>query len=288
MSPHRVREVVNGRRAGDESRRDPPPVRRDRDRVLLRAVRRHVRATSAKLVPAANLDDLVRDGAGFAGFAAGEVGQLPSDPISPRSGPAQFHAGPVGADARALRLRHLRRGRGVALLPAHDPPASARRAAEKGYELKIGLELEYFLLRDDGNGGSSSPTRSTLSTTCYDLRGLTRNYPFLAAVSKYVNGLGWGNYANDHEDANGQFEQNFQYADALTSCDRAIFFRSGPHARAAAGDACDVHAEAVLAPDRQRLPLPHVALGRRHEPVLDESDPAGSASRSSPTTSSAD
>src|ERR1022692_1996372 len=35
---------------------------------------------SAKLVPAANLDDLVRDGAGFAGFAAGEIGQLPSDP----------------------------------------------------------------------------------------------------------------------------------------------------------------------------------------------------------------
>src|SRR5438445_7512372 len=35
---------------------------------------------SAKLVPAACLDDLVSDGAGFAGFAAGEIGQLPSDP----------------------------------------------------------------------------------------------------------------------------------------------------------------------------------------------------------------
>src|SRR5213083_2870217 len=35
---------------------------------------------SAKLVPAGNLDDLVTDGAGFAGFAAGEIGQLPSDP----------------------------------------------------------------------------------------------------------------------------------------------------------------------------------------------------------------
>src|SRR5205807_8283619 len=35
---------------------------------------------SAKLVPAANLDDLANDGAGFAGFAAGEIGQMPSDP----------------------------------------------------------------------------------------------------------------------------------------------------------------------------------------------------------------
>ena len=44
-----------------------------------------------------------------------------------------------------------------------------------------------------------------------------------------MNELGWGNYANDHEDANGQFEQNFTYADALTSCDRAIFFRYMVH-----------------------------------------------------------
>ena len=35
---------------------------------------------SAKLVPAAYLDALVEDGAGFAGFAAGEIGQLPNDP----------------------------------------------------------------------------------------------------------------------------------------------------------------------------------------------------------------
>ena len=32
-------------------------------------------------------------------------------------------------------------------------------------------------------------------------------------------------YATDHEDANGQFEQNFGFADAVTTCDRAVFFR---------------------------------------------------------------
>src|SRR5437870_4046021 len=64
---------------------------------------------------------------------------------------------------------------------------------------------------------------------CYDLKGLTRNYDFLRTVSNYVNKLGWGNYANDHEDANGQFEQNFTYTNALSSCDRAIFFRYMVH-----------------------------------------------------------
>jgi len=66
--------------------------------------------------------------------------------------------------------------------------------------------------------------------------GLTRRYDFLTTVSRYCNDLGWGNYANDHEDANGQFEQNFTYADALTSCDRAIFFRYMVHALAEAND----------------------------------------------------
>jgi glutamine synthetase len=60
---------------------------------------------------------------------------------------------------------------------------------------------------------------------CYDAKGLTRMFGHLSTVSKYMNQLGWANYANDHEDANGQFEQNFAYADALTSADRLIFYR---------------------------------------------------------------
>jgi glutamine synthetase len=44
-----------------------------------------------------------------------------------------------------------------------------------------------------------------------------------------MNALGWSNYANDHEDANGQFEQNFAYSDALTSADRLIFYRYMVH-----------------------------------------------------------
>jgi glutamine synthetase len=57
------------------------------------------------------------------------------------------------------------------------------------------------------------------------MRALTRNLDFVSQISKNVTALGWDNYATDHEDANGQFEQNFQFADALTTCDRAIFFR---------------------------------------------------------------
>ena len=186
---------------------------------------------SAKLVPAANLDDLATDGAGFAGFAAGEIGQLPSDP--------DIAAMP---DLRSLTLvpwqQNLARFACDVTVEGEPWPYCPRtilrnqlaRAKELGYDYKIGLELEYFLIRRRDDGSIEiADAQDTLEKPCYDMAGLTRRYDFLTTVSKYCNELGWGNYANDHEDANGQFEQNFLFDDALVSCDRAIFFRYMVH-----------------------------------------------------------
>jgi glutamine synthetase len=116
----------------------------------------------------------------------------------------------------------------------YDPRTILRRQVERarglGYEFMIGMELEYFLVRKREDGSIElADQQDTLEKPCYDMAGLTRNFEFLTTVSRYVNELGWGNYANDHEDANGQFEQNFEFADALTTCDRAIFFRYMVH-----------------------------------------------------------
>jgi len=186
---------------------------------------------SAKLVPAEYLDDLVSDGAGFAGFAAGEIGQLPSDPDIAAI-PDLNSFTPVPWEPSLARFACNVTVDGEEW--PYDPRTILRRQLEKartkGYEFMMGLELEYFLLKSDGNGGVQiADALDDLEKPCYDLRGLTRNYEFLRKVSNYVNGMGWGNYANDHEDANGQFEQNFTYSDALTSCDRAIFFRYMVH-----------------------------------------------------------
>ena len=194
---------------------------------------------SAKLVPAAYLDDLVSDGAGFAGFAAGEIGQLPSDPdIAAIPDLSTFT--PVPWEPTLARFACDVTVDGEEW--PYDPRTILRHQIDKtrtkGYEFMMGLELEYFLLRGDGNGSGNGSGNGTiqiadpldnLEKPCYDLKGLTRNYEFLRTVSNYVNGLGWGNYANDHEDANGQFEQNFTYTNALSSCDRAIFFRYMVH-----------------------------------------------------------
>ena len=233
---------------------------------------------SAKLIPAAHLDDLVNDGAGFAGFAAGDIGQVPSDPdIAAIPDLGSFTPVPWEPSVARFACDVTVEGEPWPYDPRTILRNQLARARDAGFELKIGLELEYFLLRrgDDGGIELADPL-DDLEKPCYDLRGLTRNYEFLTTISRYVNELGWGNYANDHEDANGQFEQNFTYDDALVSCDRAIFFRYMVHTLA--------QQQGLLA---TFMPKPfthltgngchfHMSLWRDGENLfLDEDDPRG-------------
>jgi len=186
---------------------------------------------SAKLVPAQELDGLVEDGAGFAGFAAGEIGQLPSDPdIAAIPDLDSFTLVPWQPNLARFACDVTVEGAAWPYCPRTILRNVLAGAAHQGYEFKIGIELEYFLVQLNADGTIEIADKlDTLEKPCYDMAGLTRQYEFLTRVSKYCNELGWGNYANDHEDANGQFEQNFEYDDALVTCDRAIFFRYMVH-----------------------------------------------------------
>ncbi len=182
---------------------------------------------SAKLVPAHHLDDLLDEGAGFAGFAAGDIGQGPDDPdLIAIPDPASLTILPWRKDVARFACDVTVEGEPWPYCPRTILRSALERAAVLGYELKIGAELEYFLLRRGAGGELElADPLDTLEQPCYDMRALTRNLDFVTTVSKAVTGLGWDNYATDHEDANGQFEQNFAFADALTTCDRAVFFR---------------------------------------------------------------
>jgi glutamine synthetase len=182
---------------------------------------------SAKLVPAHHLDDLLSDGAGFAGFAAGDIGQGPDDPdIAAMPDPASFTILPWQPNVARFACNVTVEGEPWPYCPRTILRNSLERAKALGYELRIGAELEYFLLRRRPDGGIElADPLDTLDQPCYDMRALTRNLDFVAQVSHAVTAMGWDNYATDHEDANGQFEQNFKFADALTTCDRAVFFR---------------------------------------------------------------
>jgi glutamine synthetase len=182
---------------------------------------------NAKLVPAHHLDDLLAEGAGFAGFAAGDIGQGPDDPdIVAMPDPRSLTILPWRKDVARFACDVTVEGQAWPYCPRTILRSALDRAAALGYELKIGAELEYFLLRRGAGGELElADPLDTLEQPCYDMRALTRNLDFVTEVSKAVTALGWDNYATDHEDANGQFEQNFAFAEALTTCDRAVFFR---------------------------------------------------------------
>jgi glutamine synthetase len=182
---------------------------------------------SAKLVPAHHIDDLLSDGAGFAGFAAGDIGQGPHDPdMIAIPDPSTLTVLPWKPNVARFACDITVEGEAWPFCPRTILRNALARAKKLGYEPRIGAELEYFLLRRTEDGGiAPADPLDTLDLPCYDMRALTRNLDFVSVVSQAVTNLGWDNYATDHEDANGQFEQNFQFADALTTCDRAIFFR---------------------------------------------------------------
>ncbi len=118
----------------------------------------------------------------------------------------------------------------------HDAPFEAcsrnilkrqlAQAAALGYRFNLGMETEFFILKDDEHG-NPAPTaaRDTLAKPAYDLRLLVDNYGPVTELVEAMNKLGWDVYSFDHEDANGQFETDFMYSDALTMADRFVFFR---------------------------------------------------------------
>lgn len=177
----------------------------------------------AKLVPAAAIPAMARDGAGFAGFAAwldlspadGDVMAIP-DPASLTPLPWQPEVGWVAAE---LWLNSSP----MAQCPRRLLRRQLERASVLGYELRSGVEAEFFLLGADGAGIADAADHQ--EKPCYDQLALMRRYGLIGPLLEAMEGLGWGPYQADHEDANGQFEVNWTFAHALTTADRHAFFK---------------------------------------------------------------
>ena len=97
-------------------------------------------------------------------------------------------------------------------------------AARDGYEMKTGVECEYFLIAPRRHGRSPT-TPIPRRKPCYDQQALMRRYEVIKEICDAMIALGWKPYQNDHEDANGQFEMNWDYDDCLKTADRHAFFK---------------------------------------------------------------
>ncbi|MCT4685475.1 MAG: type III glutamate--ammonia ligase [Roseicyclus sp.] len=177
----------------------------------------------AKLAPAQAIADMAENGAGFAGFAAwldmspadADILAIP-DPASLIQLPWKPEVGWLAADI------HFK-GAPFAKAPRVVLQQVMARAAAQDIQMKHGVECEFFLTTPDGK--SISDPADTQVKPCYDQDALMRRYDVIAEICSYMLDLGWNPYQNDHEDANGQFEMNWDYEDALVTADRHTFFK---------------------------------------------------------------
>ncbi len=177
----------------------------------------------SKLVPASAIGGMQKDGAGFAGFAA-HLDMTPAD--------ADMFGLPDSEQLIQLPWKPE-----VGWLPSdiyldgkiveHGPRTVLKKvladAESKGYKVKSGVECEYFILNPEGT--AVSDPADLQPKPCYDQQALMRRYDMVAEICDHMQTLGWGPYQNDHEDANGQFEMNWDYTDALVTADRHSFFK---------------------------------------------------------------
>lgn len=181
----------------------------------------------AKSVPVSHFDDILNDGVGFAGFALCGIGQGPQDPDYMVVGdlstlslvPWQPGYARIVCDGRV-------RGKPWPFDSRYILGQQVARLSQRGWALNTGLEPELMLLSRNANG-TIGPADDTdlLDKPCYDYKGLSRSRTFIEELVDSLQQVGMDVFQVDHEDANGQFEINFTYSDAMTTSDRIIMFR---------------------------------------------------------------
>jgi len=179
--------------------------------------------TRAKLVPARAIGAMQKDGAGFAGFAAW-LDMTPADPdMFAIPDPDSLLQLPWRPEVGWLAADLWMNGKEVEASPRIVLKRQIEREQKLGYRMKTGVECEYFLVTPDGK--AISDERDVQEKPCYDQSALMRRYDVISEICDCMIEFGWGPYQNDHEDANGQFEMNWDYADCLTTADRHVFFK---------------------------------------------------------------
>ncbi len=186
-------------------------------------------AAKVKMMPVACLDDAIDVGAGFAGAAVWGVGQGPhSHDMLARIDTSTYTPLPWMTNTARFAADLYVDEQSYPFCPRTNLRRVLSDARAKGYVFNVGMEPEHFLVtrKPDGSIEPWNPDNvDSLAKPCYDFRSMAPAMAYLQDLTGALNKLGWGVYQTDHEDANGQFEVNFQYADAMTTADRIIFFK---------------------------------------------------------------
>ena len=177
----------------------------------------------SKLVPAQAIGEMQKNGAGFAGFATWlDMSPADSDMFAIPD-PNSLIQLPWNKEVGWLASDLWMNGKQVKASPRIMLKDQINKLSKLNLKMKSGVECEYFLISPDGSNIADS--RDIQSKPCYDQSALMRRYDLIKEICDSMIELGWKPYQNDHEDANGQFEMNWDYDDCLLTADRHVFFK---------------------------------------------------------------
>ena len=177
----------------------------------------------SKLVPAQAIGEMQKNGAGFAGFATW-LDMTPADTdMFAIPDPDSLIQLPWNKEVGWLASDLWMGGKPVKASPRVMLKDQIQKLSKKDLTMKSGVECEYFLITPDGS--KIADDRDTQSKPCYDQSALMRRYDLIKEICDCMIELGWNPYQNDHEDANGQFEMNWDYSNCLITADRHAFFK---------------------------------------------------------------
>jgi glutamine synthetase len=181
----------------------------------------------AKVVPIDHLPQMAAGSERYTGYALDGLGQAPSDDeLNSVPDLDQIIQLPWEPKIAWMPADNYFQGKPYALNTRVALKNVLAQAAEMGFGMNLGIECEIYLLKQNADGKLAVPNPDDkLAKACYDVRGFVDSFSWLDKMATAINGLGWDLYSFDHEDANAQFEFDFNYSDALTMCDRFIFFR---------------------------------------------------------------
>ena len=186
-------------------------------------------AAKVKMVPTSGFDDMIDSGAGFAGAAVWGSGQGPhSHDMMARIDLDSYSPLPWMPNTARFAADLFVDNESYPFCSRTNLKRILADVREKGYIFNVGMEPEHFLVtrREDGSIEPWNPDNTdVLAKACYDFRSMAPAMEYLQELTTSLNKLGWGVYQVDHEDANGQYEVNFDFKDALTTADRITFFK---------------------------------------------------------------
>jgi glutamine synthetase len=186
-------------------------------------------SAKSKMVPVECYDDVIDVGAGFAGGALWGVGQGPhSHDLMARIDVSTYTPLPWMPNTARFAADLYVDEKPHPWCPRNNLKRVLNSPAAQGRIFNVGMEPEFFLVtrQPDGSIQPWNPDGSdSLAKPCYDFRSMAPAMQFLQELRTGLNALGWKVYQADHEDANGQYEVNFAYTDALTTADRVTFFK---------------------------------------------------------------